>query len=137
MLYCIFERKSVKRYDEKSFFRLLSYRKRTCRGRYEAAPVPGRGSISAAYHRNRMPDPVSHRDPLRRLRHVPRGLFPLSGTVCSRWRKILMTFAVFLFTVTYFFRIVHGDPVVALHPSAGFLEQFIKELIHVLYQLRR
>ena len=59
------------------------------------------------------------------------------GRISSRWRKILMTFAVFLFTVTYFFRIALGDPVVALHPSAGLLEQFIKEVIHVLYQLRR
>ena len=59
------------------------------------------------------------------------------GRISSRRQKILMVFAVFLFTVTYFFRIVHGDPVVAFHPSAGFLEQIIKEVIHVLYQLRR
>ena len=70
MLYCMIERNSVKRCDEKNNSGLSSNRKKTCRRRSETAASASGCSLPPACNRNRLSDPLFYRDPLCRLRYV-------------------------------------------------------------------
>ena len=104
---------------------------------FTGIPCAGCGMCRAllGLSRGNVPEAVSYH-PLSLIMPAAFAVWFFRGRLSVRTRSRLLVLAVLLFGFTYFFRILHGDPVLTIDPAGGFLLHSLTVIAKLVCALR-